>query len=72
MAISAKEELIQAIERSPDEVIQALLEFFNGLQQQPIKKDKLKSLNFKPDVIQGNPDDLVNISWEQEIRVDLP
>jgi len=36
------------------------------------KKDKLKSLTFKPDVIQGNPDDLVNISWEQQVNIDLP
>ncbi|MBR8828188.1 MAG: type II toxin-antitoxin system Phd/YefM family antitoxin [Gomphosphaeria aponina SAG 52.96 = DSM 107014] len=35
------------------------------------KKDKLKNLTFKPDVIQGNPDDLVNISWEQEVNIDL-
>ncbi|BAB73881.1 type II toxin-antitoxin system Phd/YefM family antitoxin [Anabaena sp. FACHB-709] len=39
----------------------------------PVEKtDKLKNLIFKPDVIQGNPDDLVNISWEQEINIDLP
>ncbi len=35
------------------------------------KKDKLKNLTFKPDVIQGNPDDLVNINWEQEVNIDL-
>lgn len=33
------------------------------------KKDKLKNLTFKPDVIQGNPDDLVNISWEQIVKL---
>ena len=36
------------------------------------KKDKLESLTIKPNVIKGNPDDLVNISWEQEINIDLP
>ena len=36
------------------------------------KKDKLESLTIKPNVIQGNPDDLVDISWEQEINIDLP
>jgi prevent-host-death family protein len=36
------------------------------------KNDKLKNLIFKTDVIQGNPDDLVNISWEQEMNIDLP
>ncbi len=35
------------------------------------KKDKLNNLTFKPDVIQGNPDDLVNISWEQKVNIDL-
>ncbi|MBO3463771.1 type II toxin-antitoxin system Phd/YefM family antitoxin [Aetokthonos hydrillicola Thurmond2011] len=35
------------------------------------KKDKLKNLTFKPGVIQGDPDDLVNISWEQEVNIDL-
>jgi prevent-host-death family protein len=34
------------------------------------KQDKLKNLTFKPDAIQGNPDDLVNISWEQEVNID--
>ena len=34
-------------------------------------KDKLRNLTFKPNLIQGNPDDLVNISWEQEVNVDL-
>ncbi|MDF5713531.1 MAG: type II toxin-antitoxin system Phd/YefM family antitoxin [Rhizonema sp. NSF051] len=36
-----------------------------------VKKGKLKNLTFQPDVIQGNPDDLVNISWEQEVNIDL-
>jgi prevent-host-death family protein len=36
------------------------------------KKDKLESLTVKPGVIQGNPDDLVNVTWEQEINIDLP
>ena len=36
------------------------------------KKDKLENLTIKPDVIQGNPDDLVDISWEQEIDIGLP
>ncbi|MBW4644928.1 MAG: type II toxin-antitoxin system Phd/YefM family antitoxin [Goleter apudmare HA4340-LM2] len=35
------------------------------------QKDKLKNLTFKPNVIQGNPDDLVNISWDQEVNIDL-
>ncbi|MGV0108063.1 Antitoxin [Nostoc sp. DSM 114160] len=35
------------------------------------KQDKLQNLTFKSDAIQGNPDDLVNINWEQEINIDL-
>lgn len=34
------------------------------------KKDKLKNLTFKPDVIQGNRDDLVNIDWEK-VNIDF-
>ncbi|MGK7892481.1 MAG: type II toxin-antitoxin system Phd/YefM family antitoxin [Microcystaceae cyanobacterium] len=35
------------------------------------KRDKLQNLVFKPDIIEGNPDDLVNISWEEQINLDL-
>ncbi len=39
----------------------------------PVKKvDKLQNLVSRPDVIQGDPDDLVNISWEKEVNLDLP
>jgi hypothetical protein len=34
--------------------------------------DKLKDLISRPDAIQGDPDDLVNISWETEVNLDLP
>jgi hypothetical protein len=30
------------------------------------KKSKLDNLVSRPNVIQGNPDDLVNLSWEDE------
>ena len=37
------------------------------------KSDKLQNLVSRPDdVIKGNPDDLVNISWEKEVNIDLP
>ncbi|MCD6397140.1 MAG: hypothetical protein J7L71_06335 [Spirochaetaceae bacterium] len=36
------------------------------------KKDKLKNLISRPHVIKGDPDDLVNISWENEVDLDLP
>ena len=36
------------------------------------KKSRLDNLIRRPDVIVGNADDLVNISWEHEIKLDLP
>jgi hypothetical protein len=33
--------------------------------------DKLQSLVHRPDIIQGDPEDLVSISWEEEINLDL-
>ncbi len=39
----------------------------------PVEKaDKLSHLSPKPDVIKGNPEDLVDISWEGELNLDLP
>lgn len=38
----------------------------------PVKtRNKLQNLVFRPNVIKGNPDDLVEISWEKEINLDL-
>ena len=36
------------------------------------KSNKLQKLVSRPDVIKGNPDDLVSISWEKEVNIDLP
>ena len=36
------------------------------------KADKLQNLVSRPNVIKGNPNDLINISWEKEINLDLP
>ena len=36
------------------------------------KKSKLDNLVSRPDVIVGDPEDLVNISWEHELNLDLP
>lgn len=36
------------------------------------KVDKLQSLVRRPSVILGDPDDLVSLSWEQEVNLDLP
>ncbi|MBL7163828.1 MAG: type II toxin-antitoxin system Phd/YefM family antitoxin [Anaerolineales bacterium] len=34
--------------------------------------DKLKNLVHKPDAIQGDPEELVEISWADEVNLDLP
>ena len=34
--------------------------------------DKLQNLVARPDVIQGDPDDLVEIDWMDEVNLDLP
>lgn len=34
--------------------------------------DKLKNLVARPDVIQGDPDDLAEIDWMDEVNLDLP
>ena len=36
------------------------------------KSKKLQNLVSRPNVIKGNPDDLVGISWEKEVNLDLP
>lgn len=39
----------------------------------PVEKvDKLRNLIRRPDVIEGDPEDLVDISWEHEVNLDLP
>jgi len=34
--------------------------------------DKLKNLVSRPEAIQGDPDDLVEIDWVDEVNLDLP
>jgi len=34
--------------------------------------DKFRNLTTRPGVIQGDPDDRVEISWEEETNFDLP
>ena len=36
------------------------------------KVDKFKNLISRPEVIQGDPDDLVEINWVDEVNLDLP
>jgi prevent-host-death family protein len=31
--------------------------------------DKFQNLIFRPDAIQGDPDELVNITWENEVNI---
>lgn len=39
----------------------------------PIEKgDKFQNLIARPDVIQGDPETLVDIHWEEEVHLDLP
>lgn len=39
----------------------------------PVEKgDKFRNLVSRPDVVQGDPEDLVDISWEDEVNLDLP
>jgi len=39
----------------------------------PIEKvDKFQNLTPKNDVIQGDPEELVDIHWENEVHLDLP
>jgi prevent-host-death family protein len=36
------------------------------------KVNKLENLVSRPNVINGNPDDLVDVNWEKEVNLDLP
>lgn len=39
----------------------------------PVEKtNKLQNLISRAEVIKGDPDDLVDISWEKELNLDLP
>jgi prevent-host-death family protein len=37
-----------------------------------VQGQKLQNLIYRADVIQGDPEDLVTISWEKEVNLDLP
>ena len=36
------------------------------------KKEKLQNLVSRPEAIKGEPEDLLNITWEKEVNIDLP
>jgi prevent-host-death family protein len=39
----------------------------------PVEKgDKFQNLIPRPDIIHGDPETLVDIHWEEEVRLDLP
>ncbi|CAD5910961.1 Antitoxin [Planktothrix tepida] len=39
----------------------------------PVEKlEKLQNLVYRPHVILGEPDDLIDLNWEQEVNLDLP
>jgi prevent-host-death family protein len=39
----------------------------------PVEKtNKLQNLTSRPEVIKGNPQDLVDINWEEDLNIDLP
>lgn len=39
----------------------------------PVEKvDKLQNLISRPDVIKGDPDDLIDIRWDKDLNLDLP
>jgi len=39
----------------------------------PVEKvDKFENLIHRPEIIHGDPEDLVGISWEDEVHLDLP
>jgi hypothetical protein len=37
-----------------------------------LEGNKLQTLPTRPGVIVGDPDDLVDLSWEDEVQLDLP
>ncbi|GAB6097056.1 hypothetical protein JCM14469_33100 [Desulfatiferula olefinivorans] len=43
------------------------------LRIEPVqRKDKLSKLIRRPDCVVGDPADLVDLSWEGEVKLDLP
>ena len=61
-----------------DEVLQTgiPLEIKKGgkrLRIVPLEKvNKLQNLIYRPEAIQGDPEDLVSLNWEAEVNLDLP
>jgi hypothetical protein len=34
--------------------------------------DKFKNLRYRPELIKGDPEELAELSWEDEVNLDLP
>jgi hypothetical protein len=65
--MTAREELIQAIERSPDDLVQALLELFKRLQQQR-SVDTVVSVDAKTilERMEGEPKHILSVGEAAE------
>jgi prevent-host-death family protein len=78
MKIVTPTELRANIYQLLDEVLQTGLpiEIKKGerrLRIVPVERqDKFQILASRPDVIQGDPEDLVTLKWEGEAKLDLP
>jgi hypothetical protein len=78
MKIVTPTELRMDIYNLLDEVLQTgvPLEIKKGsrrLRIIPLEKvNKLQNLLYRPEAIQGDPEDLVSLNWEAEVNLDLP
>lgn len=56
--------------------LQMIEQLQKSVEQKPLddfsQYTKLSRLKYRPDVVIGNSDDLVNISWEKELNLDIP
>jgi hypothetical protein len=34
--------------------------------------DKIKNLRYRPELIKGDPEEMAELSWEDEVNLDLP
>lgn len=77
MPTSVVEQYYQMIEHldNADKIILAK-KIMNSVKQEPTNDfsqyPKLSKLIAHPNVVNGNSDDLVNISWEKELTLDFP
>ena len=71
-------ELRSNIYRVLDDILQSgmpveIIRKGKRLRIEPVEKsDKLQNLVKRPATVTGDPEDLVSISWEKEMNLDLP